>query len=212
MDLGSAGSCLRNFGTMPYLFCSLKKQCRFAARNDYSYWLSTDSTPPMDMKNMRGGDIERYISRCSVCETDTNLMAVHSQDIEVPECPNEWRSIGWQGWSFIMYTGAGKSGGGTHLSSPGSCLESFRPNPFIECHGQGKCDFYHSHYSFWLSTVEAVEQFMVPNETVNKIGDSRQHVSRCQVCQRNGVVQSDYLRKEEAAYTLPDMQRSDIFA
>jgi integrin beta 8 len=40
-DLGSAGSCLRQFSTMPFMFCNLNNRCTVASRNDYSYWLST---------------------------------------------------------------------------------------------------------------------------------------------------------------------------
>jgi integrin beta 8 len=192
-DLGSAGSCLSKFSTMPYLYCSLNKQCRFASRDDNSYWLSTDESAPINMQVIRAGDVERYISKCVVCETDTNLMAVHSQSEEIPNCPDEWRSIDWIGYSYLMYTGVGKSGGGTHLSSPGSCLESFRATPFIECHGRGTCDFYHNFNSYWLSTIEEEEQFMAPVSMTNKAGNSRRNISRCQVCQRNGIVQSDYL-------------------
>ena len=183
-DLGSAGSCLRTFSTMPYLYCSLNKQCRFASRGDQSYWLTTDASPPMDMRAVRGADLEQYVSRCSVCEADTNVMAVHSQDTFEPECPNEWSEL-WAGYSFLQYTGKGKTGGGTDLSSPGSCLESFRASPFMECYGRGTCDFYHNAFSFWLSTIEEELQFANPSEMVMKAGNLNTHVSRCKVCKRN---------------------------
>ena len=43
--LGSAGSCLQRFSTMPFMFCNLNNRCTVASRSDYSYWLST--TEPM---------------------------------------------------------------------------------------------------------------------------------------------------------------------
>ncbi len=36
-----------------------------------------------------------------VCEVDTNVLAVHSQDMNVPDCPNNWDSL-WIGYSFLM--------------------------------------------------------------------------------------------------------------
>jgi integrin beta 8 len=94
----------------------------------------------------------------------------------------------WIGYSFLMYTGAGKSGGGTHLSSPGSCLEEFRGTPFIECHGRGTCDFYHNAYSFWLAIIEEEQQFMTPIAQVTKAGNLQNRLSRCAVCKRNAIV------------------------
>jgi integrin beta 8 len=48
---------------------------------------------------------------------------------------------------FFQHTGAGPSGGGQSLSSPGSCLEDFRATPFIECNGDGgNCHFYSNKY------------------------------------------------------------------
>ncbi|WP_411027473.1 hypothetical protein, partial [Salmonella sp. s54925] len=40
-DLGQAGSCIRRFSTMPFLFCNIQNVCNLASRNDYSYWLAT---------------------------------------------------------------------------------------------------------------------------------------------------------------------------
>lgn len=46
-------------------------------------------------------DIKPYISRCSVCEAPSVAIAVHSQDITIPQCPAGWRSL-WIGYSFLM--------------------------------------------------------------------------------------------------------------
>lgn len=65
---GTSGSCLRRFSTMPIMFCNINTVCNVAWRNDYSYWLSTRE-PMLPMMNpVEGPALQRYISRCSVCE------------------------------------------------------------------------------------------------------------------------------------------------
>lgn len=61
--LGTAGSCLRKFSTMPFLFCNINDVCNFASRNDYSYWLSTPEPMPMSMAPVAGDNIRPFISR-----------------------------------------------------------------------------------------------------------------------------------------------------
>lgn len=39
--------------------------------------------------------------RCSVCETTSNVIAVHSQTPLIPQCPQGWESL-WTGYSFVM--------------------------------------------------------------------------------------------------------------
>lgn len=60
---GTSGSCLPHFSTMPFLFCDTEYTCRYASRNDYSYWLSTDEPLPTHMEPIRGDVLARYISR-----------------------------------------------------------------------------------------------------------------------------------------------------
>lgn len=60
---GTAGSCLRRFSTMPFMFCNINNVCNFASRNDYSYWLSTPEPMPMSMAPLTGEGIKPYISR-----------------------------------------------------------------------------------------------------------------------------------------------------
>ena len=158
-DLGHAGSCLPRFSTMPFLFCDFNDVCNYASRNDKSYWLSTGAALPM--MPVSEGEIESYISRCSVCEAPSNVIAVHSQSIQIPNCPAGWSSL-WIGYSFAMHTGAGAEGGGQSLSSPGSCLEDFRTTPFIECNGaRGTCHYFANKFSFWLTTIDDSQQFSV---------------------------------------------------
>lgn len=84
----------------------------------------------------------------------------------------------------MMHTGAGAEGSGQSLSSPGSCLEDFRSSPFIECHGDGKCNYYATTYSFWLSTVDLGQEFSQPDGETLKAGNLRNRISRCQVCMK----------------------------
>ena len=118
-DLGMAGSCINKFSTMPFLFCDFNDVCNYASRNDKSYWLSTNA--PIPMMPVTDDAIREYISRfniklvclkltmimqynvfrCVVCETQANVMAVHSQDMNIPECPNGWNGL-WIGYSFAM--------------------------------------------------------------------------------------------------------------
>lgn len=60
---GSMGSCLKHFSSMPFLFCNTDSTCRYAARNDYSYWLSTDHPMPADMSLISGSALEQYVSK-----------------------------------------------------------------------------------------------------------------------------------------------------
>ena len=85
----------------------------------------------------------------------------------------------------MQHTGAGADGTGQPLHSPGSCLESFRTSPFIECHGRGTCNYYATTLSFWLSTVDGSYQWDKPIPETLKAGNLRQKISRCQVCMRD---------------------------
>uniref|UniRef100_A0A671VJV7 Collagen IV NC1 domain-containing protein n=1 Tax=Sparus aurata TaxID=8175 RepID=A0A671VJV7_SPAAU len=183
-DLGSAGSCLRRFSTMPFMFCNINNVCNFASRNDYSYWLSTPEPMPMSMAPITGESIKPFISRCSVCEAPAMVIAVHSQTIQIPSCPARWDPL-WIGYSFMMHTSAGAEGSGQALASPGSCLEEFRSAPFIECHGRGTCNYYGNSYSFWLATVDTSEMFRKPQSETFKAGNLRTRVSRCVVCMKS---------------------------
>lgn len=183
-DLGFAGSCLPRFSTMPFIYCNINEVCHYAGRNDKSYWLST--TAPIPMMPVSQAQIPQYISRCSVCEAPSKAIAVHSQDITIPQCPRGWRSL-WIGYSFLMHTAAGAEGGGQSLVSPGSCLEDFRATPFIECSGaRGTCHYFANKYSFWLMTVEERQQFREePVPETLKAGQLHTRVSRCQVCMKS---------------------------
>lgn len=98
-DLGSPGSCVPRFSTLPVLSCGQNNVCNYASRNDKTFWLTTNAAiPMMPVENI---EIRQYISRCVVCEAPANVIAVHSQTIEVPDCPNGWEGL-WIGYSFLM--------------------------------------------------------------------------------------------------------------
>ena len=98
----------------------------------------------------------------------------------------KFNHLTWYQFCFyhVQHTGAGAEGSGQSLSSPGSCLEDFRSSPFIECHGDGKCNYYATTYSFWLSTVDVGTEFREPSSETLKAGNLRNRISRCQVCMR----------------------------
>ncbi|KAL6471794.1 hypothetical protein MHYP_G00204440 [Metynnis hypsauchen] len=169
---------------MPFLYCNTASTCRYASRNDFSYWLSTNISMPIDSPPISGTSLKQYISRCSVCEASTNVIAVHSQTTRIPNCPVGWQSL-WQGYSFVMQTGVGAEGSGQPLSSPGSCLEDFRKVPFIECHGSGTCSFYSDSYSYWLAALDPSQMFSKPVPQTLTRNCQGNVISRCQVCMKH---------------------------
>lgn len=94
-----------------------------------------------------------------------------------------------------QHTGAGGSGSGQSLSSPGSCLRTFRHNPFFECHGRGTCHYFANKYSFWLATVD--QMFVSQTPETLKPGNLLSRVSRCSVCYREA---SKKKRRRHAFY------------
>ncbi|CAL4150629.1 unnamed protein product, partial [Meganyctiphanes norvegica] len=181
-DLGSPGSCLRRFSYMPYVFCNLNNVCNYAQRNSYSYWLSTAEPLPAMMQPIEGTDVQNYISRCTVCESRTKPVAIHSQETYIPDCPNGWYSL-WTGYSFLMNTDAGGEGVGQSLSSPGSCLENFRSHPYIECQAHGRCDGFPTGLSFWLAIVDQMN-WSRPRSGKFKAVEITSKIGRCNVCSR----------------------------
>ena len=92
----------------------------------------------------------------------------------------------------FQHTGAGAQGTGQPLASPGSCMEDFRPSPFIECHGTGTCNYYATSLSFWLATIDRTREFSKPIPETMKAGNVRNRVSRCQVCMRANITTSTF--------------------
>jgi hypothetical protein len=75
----------------------------------------------------------------------------------------------------------GSMSGGQPLSSPGSCLELFFTNPFIECTGRGQCHFFSDKFSYWL-TAQREFEVLEPEQETLKAGAQRNRISRCRVC------------------------------
>lgn len=201
-DLGSAGSCMLRFSTMPYMFCgsSPNDVCSYAQNNDDVLWLATAEPMQMSMEPIPADGVQNYISRCSVCESRTKLIAIHSQTMDIPDCPPTWEAS-WYGYSYLMVnfnnnnnlfkhfsnekfinliiqTTTDNTGGfGQDLISPGSCLKEFHAQPVIECHGQGRCNYYDQMASFWLAVINEEEQFRRPKQKTLK-SDPTSKVSR----------------------------------
>lgn len=86
--------------------------------------------------------------------------------------------------NFFQHTDTGAGGSGQSLVSPGSCLLEFRATPFIECHGIGRCNYYTSAFSYWLSTIDDREMFRKPRQQTLKAGSLETRISRCSVCMK----------------------------
>lgn len=56
-------------------------------------------------------------------------------------------------------------------------MEEFRPQPVIECHGQGRCNYYDQLASFWLAVIEDDQQFNRPSQQTLK-ADHTKMISR----------------------------------
>jgi integrin beta 8 len=165
---------------MPHTYCENSDMCRYAGRNGKSYWLTTNL--PISTMALMGDSIIPYISRCSVCEAPSNVMAVHSQTSDVPTCPAGYHSM-WFGYSFLGHTTSGEGGGGQGLMSPGSCLEDFRASPYVECMTKGTCQFFANSLSFWMRTLNRNNMFADPAMAAFKgVRNGAQETSRCQVC------------------------------
>lgn len=182
-DLGSAGSCQKKFSPVPFLSCSLRTGgCKYGQKQDVSVWLA--GTPSNADKPVPNTEIVPSVSRCSVCATKSQLLAVHSQDNSLPDCPNGYRDM-WDGYSFLMSIGRGKTGVGQQLSSAGSCLKFFRPSPGIECQGGvGMCTKNSDRYSFWLRKVDKGFAWDGKWEQRMGLAQAQSMISRCRVCMR----------------------------
>ena len=80
----------------------LKNQCQW-------WWLQSEvqrlknSSPSRLHTNPWETSCFTYLltQRCNVCESPTKVIAMHSQSMDVPECPRNWQEL-WIGYSFIM--------------------------------------------------------------------------------------------------------------
>lgn len=88
------------------------------------------------------------------------------------------------------------------MTSSGSCLQIFRPQPFVECQGpRGTCHYFSNIYSFWLTRVQDRDQDLDPEQGQDQDLDQdqrrkrgsqrrqadpqdRQNIGRCVVCMK----------------------------
>ena len=80
-------------------------------------------------------------------------------------------------------------GGGQVLSSPGSCLENFSYNPYIECTAEGTCHYYSEKMMYWMLAFDKVSVGQDRHITVMKRENVTDKVSRCRVCQLDPVAE-----------------------
>ena len=107
------------------------------------------------------------------------IIAVHSQTTSIPDCPLGWENL-WSGYSLAGSFLSRGYEAFNDLGSSGSCVEAFRPIPFIECSNPTNCDFYTADdYAMWLST-DTVDQ---PN--ISGVANILPHISRCSVCKKS---------------------------
>merc|ERR1712048_818381 len=177
-DIGGSGSCMRKFSLDPMQSC---KNGKCTSITKEVSWLSTPKAPRENVPN-KACDLKEFVGRCVVCEVQANVLTMHSQTDEVPRCPNGWNSARI-GWSIAQNVG----GSTQFMESTGTCLEDFRPTPWLTCDTNGVCRV-ESGSSIWISsTVNALTEndFITPPypETFND-GNLREKVSRCHVCER----------------------------
>lgn len=53
------------------------------------------------MMPIDGEEVMEHISRCVTCQAPAPLIAIHSQSIMAPVCPQGWKEL-WMGFSFVM--------------------------------------------------------------------------------------------------------------
>ena len=101
----------------------------------------------------------------------------HSQSINIPTCPKNTKEL-YTGFSFLGMNGNGR-GQVNDLASPGSCLPTFNPIPFIFCEKEEQC-FYatRNDRSYWLSG----SNFMDMGMNIN-VSNVKSYISRCAVCE-----------------------------
>merc|ERR1712071_77746 len=166
-ELGSAGSCLEEFQPVPMMQCSGGKVCSHGVRTDKAFYLANEQNPDFAIKPESNlDDLIGYVSRCSVCGGSSKILARHSFTSDVPECPEGFHEI-WEGYSYLMVTSSGASGGGQTLASAGSCV------------------FYINNIDYWLAQNPDISQpgmWGMGNvySGINEILDMG--VARCAVC------------------------------
>lgn len=111
----------------------------------------------------------------------------------------------------MQHVDAGADGSGQSLASPGSCLEEFRPRPFIECQGHGRCNYYTTSYSYWLAVIEDYAMFQKPRpQTIKEGMDLTSKVSRCAVCMRKISTPNDLDQVQPSRIVRPGLRSGPL--
>ena len=88
-----------------YIWCKNTLQNRLptgcASKSIYSSSLLQAKTHISNFGSPVPYTYTHYFFRCVVCETTANILAIHSQDMNIPDCPRGWESL-WIGYSFAM--------------------------------------------------------------------------------------------------------------
>lgn len=121
--------------------------------------------------------------------SDSNyfIVARHSFSTTAPSCPAGWDSL-WTGFSFMGVASDDDWNGTIDMGSSGSCMEEFKPIPFIECsNGASDCDYVTGHdFALWLRTYGPPGGMSstpsIPSGTWSTMPDMLARVSRCSVC------------------------------
>ena len=104
-DRSSTGTCLQRFSTL--------SRERMSAGYYYSLkWMfagrSFEDNMLQEGENFEPKKAEKFVSRCSVCEVQGNILTLHSQTTMVPECPDTWHSM-WSGYSYLNLVSAAQT-------------------------------------------------------------------------------------------------------
>ena len=106
----------------------------------------------------------------------------------------------------------GAMGGGQQLSSPGSCLEQFRLNPYIECNSRGECHFFSDKFSFWLVSIDGPTNHNLDMQGQTfKAAHLLDKIGRCRVCALGRAADDGY-QSDEAGSGGEDPRRSGTSA
>lgn len=146
-DLGSSGSCLPRFDSVPFTECT-SPNCDHITTGDYSMWL-TDLTTALGADS--AANYQTHISRCAVWVSNKPLLTIHSMSSASPATPSGWTKV-WDGYSLGgIYLSSG-FGSGQDLGSTGSCLRVFKSLPFVECY-YPNCHYVTTgDYGLWMSS------------------------------------------------------------
>lgn len=93
--LSSPSSCQRRFSLLRTLY-DLRHNISTAS----SWFVAGDIPGVQDRKTVDAPTAEKFVARCSVCEMEAEVLAVHSGITALPPCPEAWDSV-WTGFTYL---------------------------------------------------------------------------------------------------------------